>query len=64
MSTATLAPSEEMMSLASGYCVSQAVGVAARLGVADQLSNGPRASDDVAIQRDRGDGGLTSWESD
>jgi SAM-dependent methyltransferase len=32
----------------TGYWVSQAVGVAARLGVADQLTAGPRSSDDLA----------------
>jgi hypothetical protein len=37
-----------MFSLASGYWVSQAVGVAARFGVADQLVDGPRDSDDIA----------------
>ena len=43
-----LPPPAAMMGLISGYWVSQAVGVVARLGVADQLSRGPRASDDVA----------------
>jgi SAM-dependent methyltransferase len=37
-----------MMGLITGYCVSQAVGVAALLGVADELAGGPRDSDDVA----------------
>src|SRR3954452_7891756 len=41
-------PPVAMMGLISGYWVSQAVGVVAQLGVADQLSQGPRASDDVA----------------
>src|SRR5918912_1099181 len=43
-----LPPPAAMMGLISGYWVSQAVGVVAKLGVADQLSQGPRASDDVA----------------
>ena len=37
-----------MMGLISGYWVSQAVGVVAQLGVADQLGQGPRASDELA----------------
>jgi hypothetical protein len=37
-----------MFSLASGYWVSQAVGVAARFGVADQLCDGPRDCDYIA----------------
>ena len=43
-----LPPPAAMMGLISGYWVSQAIGVVAKLGVADQLSQGPRASDDVA----------------
>ena len=55
MSSATLSPAETppsdmMFSLASGYWVSQAVGVAARFGVADQLCDGPRDSADVALK--------------
>jgi hypothetical protein len=55
MSSATLSPAEAppadvMFSLASGYWVSQAVGVAARFGVADQLCDGPRDSDDIAAR--------------
>lgn len=41
-------PPEVMLRLITGYWVSQAVGVAARLGVADQLAAGPRGSDDLA----------------
>src|SRR5919106_817302 len=48
MNTATVPPSAAMMGLISGYWVSQAIGVVAKLGVADQLGRGPRASDDVA----------------
>jgi SAM-dependent methyltransferase len=38
----------QMMQLITGYWLSQAVGVAARLGVADELVAGPRSSDDLA----------------
>ncbi len=37
-----------MFQLITGYWASQAVGVAARLGVADHLADGPRRSDDLA----------------
>ncbi|MCA1842741.1 MAG: acetylserotonin O-methyltransferase [Actinobacteria bacterium] len=37
-----------MMGLITGYWVSQAVGVVARLGVADELAAGPRDSNDLA----------------
>jgi hypothetical protein len=37
-----------MMGLITGYWVSQAVGVVAQLGVADELATGPRDSDDLA----------------
>ena len=37
-----------MMGLITGYWVSQAVGVVALLGVADQLDEGPRGSDELA----------------
>jgi SAM-dependent methyltransferase len=37
-----------MFQLITGYWASQAVGVAARLGVADQLAAGPRGSDELA----------------
>jgi SAM-dependent methyltransferase len=37
-----------MFQLITGYWASQAVGVAARLGVADQLTDGPRSSHDLA----------------
>jgi SAM-dependent methyltransferase len=37
-----------MMGLVTGYWISQAVGVAARLGVADHLANGPRTCEELA----------------
>jgi SAM-dependent methyltransferase len=37
-----------MLQLATGHWVSQAVGVVARLGVPDQLADGPRSSDELA----------------
>lgn len=43
-----LPPSAAMMGLVTGYWISQAVGVAAHLGVADQLRAGPRSSADIA----------------
>lgn len=39
---------EVMLQLITGYWVSQAVGVVARLGVPDHLAAGPRGSDDLA----------------
>ena len=39
---------EVMLQLVTGYWVSQAVGVVARLGVPDHLAAGPRAADDLA----------------
>src|SRR5215218_9361399 len=41
-------PPVAMMGLITGYWVSQAVGVVALLGVADQLGEGPRSSNDPA----------------
>ena len=41
-------PSIELMRLINGYQVSQALHVAATLGVADQLKDGPKSYDDVA----------------
>ena len=41
-------PSIELMRLINGYQVSQALHVAATLGVADQLKEGPKSFDDVA----------------
>jgi predicted O-methyltransferase YrrM len=37
-----------LMALASGYQVSQALGVAAQLGLADQLAAGPRSAEELA----------------
>ena len=37
----TVPPPVAMMGLITGYWLSQAVGVVAKLGVADHLSNGP-----------------------
>ncbi|MGI8622095.1 MAG: methyltransferase [Solirubrobacteraceae bacterium] len=41
-------PSAAMMGLVTGYWTSQAVGVAAQLGVADHLAAGPRPGDELA----------------
>src|SRR5581483_8611480 len=41
-------PPAAMMGLITGYWVSQAVGVVALLGVADELVGGPRGSDEIA----------------
>lgn len=41
-------PSAELLRLVNGYQVSQAIHVAATLGIADLLRDGPRASDDLA----------------
>jgi hypothetical protein len=41
-------PPLQMLKLATGYWVSQACAVFARLGIADQLAKGPRASADLA----------------
>src|SRR5262245_39967334 len=38
-----------MFRLITGFWVSQAVGVAATLGIADQLQAGPRGGDDLAL---------------
>jgi len=51
-------PSAVMMGLITGYWVSQAVGVAARLGVPDQLGGGPRPSDELARAVDADPGAL------
>ena len=40
-------PTETMMQLITGYWISQAVGVAAHLGIADELAAGPRTSDEL-----------------
>jgi hypothetical protein len=41
-------PPVVMMGLITGYWLSQAVGVVAKLGVADYLGNGPRTCDELA----------------
>src|ERR1700693_4985380 len=41
-------PPAAMMRLITGYWLSQAVGVVAKLGVADYLSNGPTTCDELA----------------
>jgi O-methyltransferase domain/Dimerisation domain len=38
----------QMLQIITGYWISQAIGTAARLGVSDQLADGPRNSSDVA----------------
>jgi SAM-dependent methyltransferase len=46
--THDMPPSAAMMGLITGYWTSQAVGVVAQLGVADQLRGGPLPSDELA----------------
>ena len=41
-------PAADLMRLVNGYQVSQAIHVAATLGIADQLREGPRSADDLA----------------
>lgn len=43
-----LPPTARMLQMVTGYWVSQAVGAAARLGIADQLAERPRPSGEVA----------------
>jgi len=43
-----LPPPAQMLQTITGYWISQAVGTAARLGVSDQLADGPRKSSEVA----------------
>jgi hypothetical protein len=45
-------PVAELRRLANGYQVSQAIHVAATLGIADLLADGPRASDELAAETD------------
>ncbi len=42
------APGEQLQHLIAGYWVSAAIGVAAELGLADLLADGPHASTDLA----------------
>jgi SAM-dependent methyltransferase len=44
----TVPPPVAMMGLITGYWLSQAVGVVAKLGVADHISNGPNTCDELA----------------
>ena len=39
---------EQMLRMVSGYWVSQAVYVAAKLGIADLVKDGPRSAEDLA----------------
>ena len=43
-------PRQALLRLASGYQLSQAIHVAARLDVADRLAGGPRSSDELAAE--------------
>ena len=45
---AELTPAQALSRLINGYRISQAIHVAATLGLADELSDGPRSSDDLA----------------
>lgn len=45
-----LLPSVTMMQLAMGVFAAQAIGVFARLGVADELAEGPRQVEEIAQQ--------------
>lgn len=45
-------PLEELRRLANGFWISQAIHVAATLGVADLLAEGPRGVDDLAAETD------------
>jgi SAM-dependent methyltransferase len=47
-SQSDVSPSKTMLRLIMSYWVSQAVGVVALLGVADELADGPRRSDELA----------------
>jgi len=51
-------PPEEMIGLITGYWVSQAVGVVARLGVADTLAGGPRPVEESAVAVGADEGAL------
>ena len=48
MGTGDEKPSATLLGLVNGFQVSQAIHVAATLGIADLLKNGPRNSDDLA----------------
>jgi hypothetical protein len=42
-------PAADLMALVNGFQVTQAIHVAARLGIADLLKDGPRDSDGLAV---------------
>src|SRR5579859_7562456 len=48
MTADNLAPRDALMRMISGYWVSRAVHVAATLGIAEQLRDGPRSADELA----------------
>ena len=41
-------PSVQLQQMISGHWIAQAIGIAAELGIADLLADGPRWSDDLA----------------
>jgi len=48
MDTGDQRPTASLLSLVNGFMVSQAIHVAATLGIADLLQDGPRKADDIA----------------
>jgi hypothetical protein len=48
LSVAELSPHDQLARLASGYWHTQAIYVAAKLGIADLLTDGPRSADELA----------------
>jgi hypothetical protein len=52
MDEAAESPSAALLRLVNGYQVSQAIHVAATLGLADRLADGPQTSDDLAAATD------------
>jgi hypothetical protein len=46
---AELSPQDQIVRLASGYWHTQAIYVAAKLGIADSLKDGPRTADELAV---------------
>ena len=48
MCAQTVTPGEQLRHLVFGYRISQAIGVAAELGIADALSSGPRSAEELA----------------
>ncbi len=43
-----VSPQAQLSQLITGFRISQAIGVAAELGIADLLANGPRSSSELA----------------